>query len=36
MLAKPLEVAMTTLDLLLFVAFPYLCLAVFVVGHAYR
>jgi len=36
MLAKPLEVAMTTLDLLLFVAFPYLCLAVFAVGHAYR
>jgi len=27
---------MTTLDLLLFVAFPYLCLAVFAVGHTYR
>jgi nitrate reductase gamma subunit len=27
---------MSTIDLLAFVAFPYLCLAVFVVGHAYR
>jgi len=27
---------MNTIDLLAFVAFPYLCLTVFVVGHAYR
>jgi len=27
---------MSTIDLLAFVAFPYLCLAVFTVGHAYR
>jgi nitrate reductase gamma subunit len=27
---------MSTIDLLAFVAFPYLCLAVFVVGHSYR
>ena len=27
---------MSTIDLLAFVAFPYLCLAVFVVGHGYR
>jgi len=27
---------MSTIDLLVFVAFPYLCLTVFVVGHAYR
>jgi nitrate reductase gamma subunit len=27
---------MSTIDLLAFVAFPYLCLAVFAVGHAYR
>ena len=27
---------MQTIDLLAFVAFPYFCLAVFVVGHAYR
>jgi nitrate reductase gamma subunit len=27
---------MNTIDLLAFVAFPYLCLAVFFVGHAYR
>lgn len=27
---------MGTIDLLAFVAFPYLCLAVFAVGHAYR
>jgi nitrate reductase gamma subunit len=27
---------MRTVDLLFFVAYPYLCLAVFIVGHAYR
>jgi nitrate reductase gamma subunit len=27
---------MRTIDLLSFVAYPYLCLAIFVVGHAYR
>jgi nitrate reductase gamma subunit len=27
---------MSTIDLLAFVAYPYLCLAVFIVGHAYR
>jgi nitrate reductase gamma subunit len=27
---------MGTIDLLAFVAYPYLCLAVFIVGHAYR
>ena len=27
---------MATIDLLAFVAYPYLCLAIFIVGHAYR